>query len=283
VADALPMRVAYIDAEERYRFYNLAYERGFGQSREQLYGRTVRELLGDAAYLAIEHHIRSALQGERVTFQSELTNGDGFRCFEAQYIPQFAADGNTVLGFHAVITDITRQKVEERRLVDLARVDTLTGVLNRMGFNLRLAEAMARSRASASLMALMYLDIDRFKLINDELGHSTGDALLKAFVGRLSRTIRSTDTLARLGGDEFAVILEGLPTSEVANSVAAKIVTAMSLPFSLDGAPVNVTTSIGLAFYEGGPMTAAELVNQSDQMLYEAKGAGRNTFKVSVH
>jgi diguanylate cyclase (GGDEF)-like protein/PAS domain S-box-containing protein len=281
VADALPMRVAYIDAEERYRFNNLAYERGFGLSREQIQGRSVRELLGEAAYRSAEAHIRAALSGKAVTFQSEMTSGDSYVCYEAHYIPQFAADGSTVLGFHAVVGDITRQKLEEKRLVELARVDTLTGVINRAGFGLRLSEVMGRCRSTGALMALMYLDIDRFKQINDRFGHSVGDALLRAFAARLSQTLRISDTVARLGGDEFTVIMESVPRPEVAGTVAAKIVQAMSTPFVIEQQTISVTTSIGLAFFQGGSMTAESLIKQADEMLYQAKGAGRNNVQAA--
>ena len=282
VADALPMRVAYVDADERYRFNNLAYERGFGRPRHELYGQTVRAVLGEAAYKSVEPHIRTALRGESVTFQSEMASGGSYVCYEAQYIPQLAADGSTVLGFHAVINDITRQKLEERRLIELARVDPLTGVVNRAGFELRVAEAMERCRATGTLMALMYLDIDRFKQINDRFGHNVGDALLRAFAGRLSQTLRSTDTVARLGGDEFTVIMEGLPRPEVASTVAAKIVQAMNTPFFIEQQAINVTTSIGLAFYQGDATTVEALVQQADVMLYQAKGAGRNNVQVAL-
>jgi diguanylate cyclase (GGDEF)-like protein/PAS domain S-box-containing protein len=275
VADALPMRVAYIDADERYRFNNLAYERGFGRPRDELHGQTVRALLGDAAYRTIEPHIRAALRGEAVTFQSEMSGGS-HACYEAQYIPQLAADGSTVLGFHAVVSDITRQKLEEKRLIELARVDPLTGLVNRAGFELRVGEAMERCRTTGALMALMYLDIDRFKQINDRYGHNAGDAVLREFAGRLSRTLRSGDTVARLGGDEFTVIMEGLPTPDVASSVAAKIVQAMRAPFVIDQQAIDITASIGLAFYQGDATTVEALVRQADVMLYQAKGAGRN-------
>jgi diguanylate cyclase (GGDEF)-like protein/PAS domain S-box-containing protein len=282
VADALPMRVAYIDADERYRFNNLAYERGFGRPRHELYGQTVRALLGDATYSSIEPHIRSALRGEAVTFQSEMASGGNYVCYEAQYIPQLAADGSTVLGFHAVVTDVTRQKLEERRLIELARVDPLTGVINRAGFELRVAEAMERCRTTGALMALMYLDIDRFKLVNDRFGHNAGDALLRAFAGRLSQTLRSSDTVARLGGDEFTVIMQGLPRPEVASTVAAKIVQAMNTPFVIDQQTIDVTTSIGLVFYQGDATTVEALVKQADVMLYQAKAAGRNNVQVAL-
>ncbi|WP_256230745.1 PAS domain-containing protein, partial [Variovorax sp. YR750] len=183
VADALPMRVAYIDAEERYRFNNLAYERGFGLSRDQIQGRTVKELLGEPAYQSVRPHIRAALAGEVVTFQSEISKSDSYYCYEAQYIPQPAVNDETIVGFHAVITDITRQKLEEKRLVDLAQIDPLTGLANRAGFEVRLAQAMERAREAGALMALMYLDIDGFKRINDQFGHQAGDELLRGFAG----------------------------------------------------------------------------------------------------
>ena len=281
VADALPMRVAYIDADERYRFNNLAYE-GLGRPREELYGQTVRAVLGEAAYQSVEPHIRRALRGEAVTFQSEMVNGGNYYCYEAQYIPQLATDGSTVIGFHAVVSDITRQKLEERRLIELARVDPLTGLINRGGFELRVAEAMERCRSTGALMALMYLDIDRFKQINDVFGHNAGDALLREFSSRLSQALRSSDTVARLGGDEFTVIMEGLPRPEVASTVAAKIVQAMRAPFVIDQQTIDVTTSIGLAFYQGGATSVDALVKQADVMLYQAKGAGRNNVQVEL-
>ena len=283
VADALPMRVAYIDATEHYRFNNLAYERGFGRSRGEIQGRTVRELLGDAAYGSVEPHIRAVLGGKQVTFQSEMTSGETYVCYEAHYIPQFAVNGKTVLGFHAVITDVTRQKLEERRLVNLARVDPLTGLGNRAGFELRLAEAMARSRSGGTLMALMYLDIDRFKQINDGFGHNVGDALLRGFADRLLQTLRSSDIVSRLGGDEFTVIMESLPRPEMATRIASKIVQAVSEPFTIDQQTIAVTASIGVAFYQGGSASAETLTKQADEMLYEAKGAGRNNVQVAPH
>jgi diguanylate cyclase (GGDEF)-like protein/PAS domain S-box-containing protein len=281
MADALPMRVAYVDAQERYQFNNLAYERAFGKSPAELYGKTVRELLGDAAYQAAEPHIRTVLSGEPVTFQSEMSKDGSYVHYEAHYIPQFTTDDGRVLGFHAVVSDITRQKLEERRLVQLARVDPLTGLVNRAGFELRLAEAIERCQVSGALMALMYLDVDRFKQINDQFGHIVGDALLRQFAGRLTGTLRSTDTVARLGGDEFTVIMEGLPRPEIASTVANKIVQAMSTPFVIESHTFNVTTSIGLAFHQGDAMSAEALVKQADVMLYQAKNAGRNNVQTA--
>jgi diguanylate cyclase (GGDEF)-like protein len=131
-------------------------------------------------------------------------------------------------------------------------------------------------------MALMYLDIDRFKQINDGFGHNAGDLLLQAFAGRLLQTLRSTDTVARLGGDEFIVVMENLPKPEVATMVAAKIIQAMAAPFNIDQQTISVTTSIGVAFYQGGAVSADMLTKQADEMLYQAKGAGRNNVQVAL-
>ncbi|MET3443737.1 diguanylate cyclase (GGDEF)-like protein/PAS domain S-box-containing protein [Variovorax paradoxus] len=281
VADALPMRVAYIDADERYRFNNLAYEREFGLSRDQIQGHTVQELLGDPAYENVKPHIRAALAGEAVTFQSENSQSDSYNCYEAQYIPQPAANTEAIVGFHAVITDITRQKLEEKRLVNLAQIDPLTGLANRAGFEARLGEAMDRSRSASALMALMYLDIDGFKQINDQFGHQAGDELLRGFSSRLSQGLRSSDVRARLGGDEFTVIMEGLPNADVAVSAATKLVMDMQVPFVMEQQTIHITASIGLAFYQGGAATAAALVKQADEMLYQAKRSGRNNVQAA--
>jgi diguanylate cyclase (GGDEF)-like protein/PAS domain S-box-containing protein len=281
LTDALPLRVSFVDAQERYRFNNLAYERVFGRPRDSIYGKTVSEVLGQDAYLEVAPRIRRALRGETVTFESELTTSDSYRCYRATYVPQFEADGATVAGFYAVIEDITTQRLEERRLTQLAQVDSVTGVINRTGFERRLAEAMQRSRASGALIALLYLDLDRFKNVNDTHGHTTGDAVLKAFAERLARILRSTDTIARLGGDEFAIIMEGLSAPERAATVAGKIVAAMKAPLAFEDKVLDVTVSVGIAFYRGGDESAQALIERADTLMYEAKAGGRNTYRVA--
>jgi len=241
----------------------------------------VKELLGDLAYQTVQGHIHAALAGEAVTFQSEITKSDSYYCYEAQYIPQPAVNDETIVGFHAVITDITRQKLEEKRLVNLAQIDPLTGLLNRAGFEVRLAEAMEHARGAHALMALMYLDIDGFKQINDQYGHQTGDELLRGFADRSLQALRSSDVRARLGGDEFTVIMEGLPNADVAASAAEKLINAMRVPFAIQQRTIVITASIGLAFYQGGTATAAALVKQADEMLYQAKRSGRDNVQAA--
>lgn len=281
IADSLPAMVAYVDANEHFRFNNIAYEKMFGIRREQMHGKPVREVMGDAIYERVAPYIKRALQGEKVVFELEEQDDDNYRCIERTYIPQRSDDGREVVGFHVMNQDVTTKKLEEKRLMQLAQVDSLTGVVNRAGFMQRLTEVMAHCKVSHELMALMYMDIDNFKTINDTFGHQAGDALLKGFVGRLTGTLRSSDTVARLGGDEFTVIMEKLTKPEDAATVAGKILQAVQPAFMLDDMTVSVTVSIGLAFYQGGASDRKTLIRQADEMLYMAKGAGRNTYRIA--
>lgn len=281
VADALPMRVAYIDAAERYQFVNLAYDGVFGVARESIPGQTVEQLFGKARYLTIAAHVRAALAGEHVTFESEVVTATNYLCYEVSYIPQRSVDGLTVVGFHAVTLDITRQKREERRLVQLASQDPLTGLGNRNAFEGRLAEAMIQCRLDGPVMALLYVDLDRFKQINDRWGHPCGDALLRAVGARLSKATRSTDFVARLGGDEFTVILPALGHPDDAVRVAQKILRTLNAPFVLDDRTLYVSASVGVACYAGDDMTCDALIRKADEMLYQAKAAGRNNVQIA--
>jgi len=279
IADALPAMIAYIDTEQHYRFNNLAYERAYRMQRDAMRGMQMRELLGEQEYRRVAPFIERALGGERLTFELEYEGNGAYRCDETTCIPQLSGDGATVIGLHLMTQDISAKKLEERRLVHLARVDILTGVVNRAGFEKKLSDAMAHSRTGAALMALMYMDLDRFKQINDLNGHLVGDELLKAFAARLSQAMRASDTIARLGGDEFTIIMENLAKPEDAAAAAAKIVQMMRSPFILNGKAASITVSIGLAYYRGAALDPAALVKQADQLLYAAKEAGRNTFR----
>jgi diguanylate cyclase (GGDEF)-like protein/PAS domain S-box-containing protein len=281
ITDTLPAMIAYVDANQRYHFNNLAYARTFGMSRELMRNKSIQEIWGEAMYLRFLPYIQRVLEGETLRFEIDEKNEGIYCCAEITYIPQFSDDGRQVVGFHVMNQDITTKKLEEQRLVQLAQIDSLTNIVNRAGFNQRLSDAMAYSETHDALIAVMYLDIDHFKQINDSYGHQVGDMLLKAFVQRLSRTLRSTDTVARLGGDEFTVIMEKLNRHEDAATVAAKIVQVMQAPFPTEEITLHITVSIGLAFYQGGPTDRDELIRQADEMLYQAKEAGRNTYRIA--
>ncbi|MYM27481.1 diguanylate cyclase [Duganella sp. CY15W] len=279
IADTLPAMVAYIDAEQVYRFHNLAYEREFNRTGTTVLGRTILETMGAERHAFLEPYVLRALAGETLTFEEDDNSDATERTYEVVYIPQMDEDGLNVIGFHVMRQDITVQKREKLRLLRLSQVDALTGLTNRAGFLQKLHDAMGSARDNGNLMAVMYMDIDRFKPVNDTFGHAVGDALLKAFSARLTHTMRASDTIARLGGDEFTIIMERIHRTDDAAALAAKIVSAMQADFDLDGTVVSISTSIGLTFYRNEDVSPAELLNRADILLYEAKQAGRNTFR----
>ena len=282
IADALPAMIAYVDFEEIYRFHNLAYEREFSKTGLHVTGRTILETVGEKRYGVLQPYIARALRGETLNFEEEDDSSDYARFYDVIYIPQLDEDGITVVGFHVMRQDVTAQKREKQQLLRLSQVDALTGLTNRAGFLQKLSDTMTACRESGALMAVMYLDIDRFKPVNDTYGHAIGDALLKAFSARLSNTVRASDTVARLGGDEFTIIMDRISRAEDATATAAKIVHAMQQTFELDGILAHVSTSIGLTYYRDEALGPAELLKRADSLLYEAKQAGRNTYRSSA-
>lgn len=281
IANKMPAMVAYLDADQVYRFLNQAYEQEFARDGIDVLGMTSRALVGDARHALLEPYILRALAGETLVFE-EHDAGDGDEhSFEVTYIPQLGDDNVSVVGFHVMRQDITQEQREKKRLLKLAQVDALTSLTNRAGFIEKLSEAMQSSAGNGHLMALMYMDIDHFKPVNDTYGHDVGDQLLKAFSARLAHTLRATDTVARLGGDEFTIIMEQVARPEIAAAVAAKIVAAMRAPFELDEVTVSISTSIGLAFYRDGALAPDQLLKRADLLLYEAKAAGRDTYRAA--
>jgi diguanylate cyclase (GGDEF)-like protein len=274
----VPTLVAYIDRERRFRFINLAFERAYIVNRDVIRDQLVSDILGQQAYACIEPYIDRVLNGERVTFEQETDQGAAWSCSEATFIPQH---GVSVVGFHAMVQDITAKRLEEKRLLKLAHLDSLTGLVNRAGFDNKMREALESSRKAGSLIAVMYLDVDHFKRINDTYGHHIGDLLLKAFSGRLTQMLRTTDTVARLGGDEFTILMEEMLRPEDAEAIAAKIVQAMQPSFVLEGVTVAVTISVGVAFCQSGNTNQTALLRQADEMLYLAKEAGRSGYRVA--
>ena len=282
IADTLPTMVAYIDAAMVYRFHNRAYDREFGRNGAAVLGMTIRDTVGEQRYQVLEPYVARALAGETLTFEEHDEVDGAERILEVTYIPQAGDDGACVIGFHVMRQDVTSQKRETRNLLRLAQADPLTGLANRAGFLHKLDLALQDHAQERRLMALMYLDIDHFKPVNDTYGHHVGDALLKAFSQRLLHTLRASDTVARLGGDEFTIILESLARREDAAQLAAKIVGAMQAPFELDGVTVSVSASIGLAYCSDGATDADALIRQADMLLYQAKQAGRNTWRAAA-
>jgi len=279
VADNLPVLIAYIDSGQRYRFCNATFEQWFGIPASRIEGQRIVDIVGESVYALRRPYLERALAGERIEFNQSMNLKGEHRELHGLYVPH--QENGVTLGLYALITDVTLAKRNEADLIRLARFDSLTNLPNRRQLEERLADAMARSRRSGRPLALLYLDIDRFKSINDSSGHAAGDAVLKEFARRLKDTVRVTDTVARLAGDEFVVILDPLQSAAEAEQVARKIVLAVREELLIGIVTRRVTTSIGIALFAGGPMTPDELMALADAALYEAKSAGRDGFSVA--
>ena len=183
--------------------------------------------------------------------------------------------------FVGVLSDITERKRVEQELRYLANYDTLTGLPNRTLLGERLGHAILRARRSGRRVAVLFLDLDRFKHVNDSLGHATGDRMLKVVGTRLRQTAREEDTVARLGGDEFTVVLEGVAGVRDAEDAARKILESFVLPLELDsGQEILISPSIGIALYPDHGQVPTDLLKYADTAMYQAKERGRNTFAV---
>ncbi|SEI01070.1 PAS domain S-box-containing protein/diguanylate cyclase (GGDEF) domain-containing protein [Rheinheimera pacifica] len=181
--------------------------------------------------------------------------------------------------FVLVFTDITAQKIAEDELRYLANYDALTGLPNRALLMDRIYHGIDQAKRDKRSLALCFIDLDKFKQINDSLGHDVGDLLLKEVARRLTLTLRDSDTVARLGGDEFIVLLEGYKTADNISHVARKMLTVVSEPMQLGTHTVGVSPSIGIAIYPDDAINAIELLKHADVAMYHAKEAGRNNFQ----
>lgn len=274
VANAIPSTVAVVDRGGRYLFVNRAFEALQGRPAEQMLGRSAREVLGEVEFERRWPWIQRALAGEPVHFELEDAGSEGRRYTALDYIPLKSPAGE-LDGFVVVGQDVTVQRTEAARLQWLSQTDPLTRLLNRAGFEQRLRNLLDERLGEP--LALLYVDLDRFKPVNDTHGHAAGDELLKLVAQRLVRLVRPSDTVARLGGDEFAIALAGMRDPFQAQRVAQSIVDAMRQPFGLSGGfEVTIGASVGGVLGEATQGTWAALLRRADEMLYEAKGAGRD-------
>jgi diguanylate cyclase (GGDEF)-like protein len=188
-------------------------------------------------------------------------------------------DQQRVVNHVGVYTDITRIPHAETQMERLAHHDALTELPNRLLLNSRLAHTLERTQRGGGRCAVMYLDLDNFKPVNDQMGHEAGDELLKGVAKRLRLHLRDNDTVARIGGDEFVVVLEDLASPEGAEVVARAIIERMTRPFALSGErEAHIGCSVGIAMFPKDGTDGETLLRHADAALYVAKAAGRGTF-----
>lgn len=272
VTEAVPAIVSVVDKALRYRLVNSAFEHWHGQARAQVLGRSALDLLTPSEVQQSRDWAERALAGETVHFERHYPLRAGQPTLSLTYVPLVLEDGQ-VDGFVGVGLDITTHRREQVRLQALAERDPLTQLLNRAGFAAHLQRAIAEGDGAE--LALICIDLDRFKPVNDTHGHPVGDRLLQAVAGRLAGLIRPSDAAARLGGDEFAVLLHGIRDMGAARQVAHKLLAAACTPFDIDGKQLHIGASIGVAVGALAEDAGESLLASADARLYKAKHRGR--------
>ena len=250
-----------------------------GYSMEEMIGRPLDEFYANPAdrervLRAIENG-----KGEPVQVEVALTRKDGKIIWASSHSFVRFDEAGEPIGVEGVARDITERKLMEERLRHLAGHDFLTDLPNRMEFGKRLDAAIARARRADTMVALLVLDLDGFKEVNDTMGHSAGDALLKMVAKRLIGFLRVTDLAGRMGGDEFSIILEGDVSRDSVAIVARKIIDSLSEPFDISATQVKISASIGISFFPKEGEDGSTLIRRADQAMYQAKALGKHTFQ----
>jgi diguanylate cyclase (GGDEF)-like protein/PAS domain S-box-containing protein len=260
-------------------YVNSAYERTTGFTRQEVHGEKPSILKsglhGPEFYKNLWGTI---LRGE--VFHEIFINRrkDGTLYHEEKTIAPLKDTYGRITHFIATGRDITERIQHQERLHHLAHFDALTGLANRALFMDRLTQALARARWHRRVVGVLFLDLDRFKVINDSLGHDVGDRLLQTVAGRLQLCVREGDTVARLGGDELAIILEDVAQAKDMTSVTNKILSAFTKPFEVDGRELFVNISIGVSLHPNDGEDAKTLLKNADIAMYRAKEQGGNDF-----
>ncbi len=249
-------------------------------------GKRIEEAFCIRDSMTCRHHMEEALRtGERQVFEQEVNTGREKRFFESRIV---ASGGG---GAVAIVRDITERKKAEERIVHMAYHDSLTALPNRHFFLERLGYALEQARRYGRLLAVLFFDLDRFKRINDTLGHSMGDMLLQAVAERLAICVRRSDvsarmvlnrcmsSVARLGGDEFTILLTEISFPHDVARVARRILDSISKPYTLEGRDIYITASMGLTLYPFDGDDVETLLKNADAAMYHAKDQGRNNFQ----
>lgn len=269
------------DSENNILRVNEAFTEMTGYSKDEALGKNPRDLINSG------HHTKAFYQAfwrsliETGSWDGEIMdrrkNGETFPAHHS--ISVVKNDLDEIIQFISIFSDITEEKRAAEHIQNLAQYDQLTKLPNRMLFNDRLQHAITRARRAKKIVGLMFIDLDRFKSVNDTLGHHAGDLLLQKVSQRLLKEVRAQDTVARLGGDEFTIILEDLAHAEDAAIVSDKLLSALQEKVVIDGNDIFIGGSIGISIYPTDGDNKEDIVKCADMAMYQAKQQGRNRYQ----
>ncbi|MET0048942.1 MAG: EAL domain-containing protein [Sedimenticola sp.] len=272
--------VIITDADSKIVDVNNAFENITGYTREEVIGQNPRILQSDRHdsdfYYQLWHSLSASGQW-RGEIWNRRKNGEIFP--EWLNISSISDSKGKVTNYIGVFSDITSIKRSEEKLDHLAHHDPLTDLPNRLLFNSHLEQTIKHARRNNSVFAVLFMDLDRFKNINDSLGHKAGDQLLQQLAIRLKDTVRVDDIVARISGDEFVILLEDIGNAENTAIAVEKIMTIFNQPFELDKHEIRVTSSVGITLYPDNGDNVSSLLRNADAAMYRAKDEGRNTYQ----
>ncbi len=269
--------IGIVNEELQFTYLNDSLAKLYGfPSPHHMQHVTLFELYVEADVERFKNIILPAVR-QRGRWRGEVTGRRRDGTMFPQEISLTAIDAGGVV---LVLRDVTERTYAEEQIKHLAYHDALTGLPNRLLFKDRLAVALSHAQREHARLAVLFLDLDRFKVINDSLGHNIGDRLLQAVAERVQQCVRESDTLARLGGDEFTLIIPNLMRSEDAVPVAHKILEAVRQPFTIEEREFFISTSIGISFFPEDGMDAESLIKNADTAMYQAKEQGRDNYQL---
>lgn len=280
VFNRTPTGIVVTDEEYRIISINPATTQMTGYDAFELTGHTIFALVNPAPGETVAE-IDQALSGQDIwAGERSVTRKDGVD-FPAGLRVSRVTDQQSGATTHYIwiLLDITERRQAEERMRHIAQTDALTGLPNRMALMLRLAQMLPEARRYERQLAIMFIDLDRFKIINDTLGHQVGDDLLREVACRLSAVVRESDFIARLGGDEFVVVLPHLATPADAAIVAGKIIASLGRPIMAEGHELHTSPSIGISLFPNDGPDGDTILKNADTAMYHAKSAGRNTYQ----
>jgi diguanylate cyclase (GGDEF)-like protein/PAS domain S-box-containing protein len=291
-----PDLIYTLDAVGHFTFLNDSVQRLLGYRPEELIGQDYLIIVPPGETDNARQRLNDRRTGDRATRNHELrlrrkddllsglspSGGDSLVVVELSAMGMYRTlpDGNEeFMGTYGVARDVSERKQAEATITFQAYHDQLTGLPNRALFHDRMGQAMVQAKRQGQSMAVMFLDLDRFKVVNDTLGHPVGDILLQAVAQRLKACLREGDTLSRIGGDEFMLLLPQIRNRDNVIFIAEKVLSALKSPFTIDGNEIFIGVSIGIALYPEDGDSRESLVKHADIAMYHAKDHGRNNFK----